>query len=142
MTENSKSTYFTGDDDILSLAKDVFKISRLKELLIREIRSKLLLKFSELQENQGTIGQLFKQVKIGEELIETNRIQFQFVKDCELLSMNTKNWQQGKVKFTIYISPVSKQMDEVNVEFYPEIMDERQPLETMQNGFQAMTSLK
>lgn len=142
MNENGKFTYVACDDDIISLSKDIFKTSRLKELLLRETRNKLLIKFSELQDNQGTIGQLLKQVKLGEEVVETNKIHFQFVKNCELLSMTNKNWQKGKIHVNLHISPISKQMDEVNVEFYPETIDEAKPLETVQNGLQTMTSLK
>ncbi|MGM3306988.1 KGK domain-containing protein [Anabaena sp. WFMT] len=140
---NNKYIPLNCEDDILSLGKDIFKISRFKELVIREIRENLMLQTcNSEQQSQGSIIQLFKTVQVGEEVININNIQFQFVKDCQLLIRGSKNWQVGKLKVQISISPLGKQADEVYIEFHSDKLDELLTLENLQHISKDMTYSK
>ncbi|WP_413173143.1 KGK domain-containing protein [Anabaena azotica] len=131
---NKKHISLNCDDDILSFQKDIFKINRLRELLIREIREKLMQPICNPQQQaQGAIIKSLKDIKISEEMIEINSIKFEFFKDCLLLRIGSKNWQNGKLKVQISISPQGKHTDEVYMEFYPDNLDELLPLENLQH---------
>ncbi|AFZ59726.1 KGK family protein [Anabaena cylindrica FACHB-243] len=140
---NNKYIPLNCGDDILSLGKDIFKISRFKELVIREIRENLMLQTcNSEQQSQGSIIQLFKTVQVGEEVIDISNIQFQFFKDCQLLIRGNKNWQTGKLKVQISISPLGKQADEVYIEFYSDELDEPLTLENLPQISKNMTYSK
>lgn len=140
---NNKYILLNCDDDILSLEKDIFKVSRFKELLIQKMREKLTLQLGNSQlQNQGTIIKCFKDMTIAEEFIEINSLEFQFFKDCQLLIISSKNWQPGKLKVEISISPIGKHKDEIRMEFYPNSWDEALPLENWQKSSKNMTYSK
>ncbi|MEA5550288.1 KGK domain-containing protein [Anabaena cylindrica UHCC 0172] len=140
---NNKYIPLNCEDDILSLGKDIFKISRFKELVIREVRENLILQICNSEQRpQGSIIQLFKTVQIGEEVIDINNIQFQFFKACQLLIRGSKNWQTGKLKVQISVSPLGQQADEVYIEFYSDELDELLALENLQHISKNMTYSK
>ncbi|MFM2064729.1 MAG: hypothetical protein RLZZ507_4400 [Cyanobacteriota bacterium] len=126
------------DDYILSFAKDIFKVSRFREMIVREIREKLTRQAGISQQTQKSIITVFKDMTIGEENIEINSIQFQLFKDCQLLSIGSKNWQTGKLKVQISVSPIGKHADEIHMEFYPDKLDELLPLDNLVNGSKNM----
>ncbi|MBD2294989.1 hypothetical protein H6G06_16240 [Anabaena sphaerica FACHB-251] len=123
------------DDYIVGFGKDIFKISRFRELVVQEIREKLMRQTSNTQQQaQVTIIKLFKDMTIAEENLEINSIQFQFFQDCQLLTIGSKNWQTGKLKVQISISPQGKHADEIYIEFYPDDSDKLLPLDSLGNG--------
>jgi hypothetical protein len=49
------------------------------------------------------------------------------------LRIGGKNWQKGKLKVKISISPQGQYTDEVYIEFYPDDLDELLALENLQH---------
>ncbi|MBV6624616.1 MAG: hypothetical protein KI793_17045 [Rivularia sp. (in: Bacteria)] len=60
MSDNIISIYLDCDNDVVSFEKETFKVSRLKELMIREVRKEAHYKNRKL----GTIPK-FQQITIG-----------------------------------------------------------------------------
>ncbi|MCJ8280753.1 MAG: hypothetical protein MJK14_12890, partial [Rivularia sp. ALOHA_DT_140] len=64
MNDNNISITLDCDDDVVSFEKDTFKVSRLKELTIRQVR-----RITDIQQNRNKncVHRLLKQINIGEE---------------------------------------------------------------------------
>jgi len=47
-------------------------------------------------------------------------MKFETIRDCEILKVNNKGWQKGKLNIEICISPDTNKPDKVNLKFFPE----------------------
>jgi hypothetical protein len=66
---------------MLSLAKDFFKISRFRDLLLRGIRARLMQRIrNNQQQSQGAIIKSLAHMEIAEEVTEINSINLSFSK--------------------------------------------------------------
>jgi hypothetical protein len=108
--------------------KDTFKISRLKELMIREARKKLQITTHKPNNQYGgyCINVCLREITIGEEKVNFDYIKFEITKNCQILQIDGKGWLKGKLNIEVCISPNDKtQLDKVNLKFFPE-----QPIES------------
>ncbi|MTJ12108.1 hypothetical protein FJR11_05755 [Anabaena sp. UHCC 0187] len=108
------------DDDIIQISKDSLTVGRLRELVINGIRGK---KSSYMGNNidiytRNCIDHL-RDFKIYDQDIYVDDLQFQMLKDCQLLRIGGKGWQTGKIKIKMSISPMKKYSDYVDLEFCP-----------------------
>lgn len=79
----------------------------------------------------------FHEVIIGEESIYFDYIKFEAIRDCQLLQVNNKGWQKGKINIEICISPEDKTLDKVNLKFFPEQPTEpKSPLDDIREMIQ------
>lgn len=125
MTMIKKNIPLNSDKYIISLDNDIFKVSRFKDIVLQNIRQKLMMQiFNAQQESGGTIIKLFKQINIANENIEISTIEFTFLKDCQLLYTGSDIWHQGKLKVAISLSPIGKHADQIYLEFLPYSADE------------------
>ncbi|MGB3650660.1 MAG: KGK domain-containing protein [Rivularia sp. (in: cyanobacteria)] len=126
MNDQNISFSLDCDDDVVLFEKDTFKVSRLKELTIREVKRKLksLMQRCKYQGLGQFMTDYFHEIIIGEEIINFDYIRFDTIKDCQILQINGKGWQKGKLNIEICISPKDNKLDKVNLEFFPE-----QPIE-------------
>ncbi|MEM7714650.1 MAG: KGK domain-containing protein, partial [Cyanobacteria bacterium P01_A01_bin.68] len=94
MNDKNISIILDCDDDVVLFEKDTFKVSRLKELMIREVR-----RITDIQQNRNKncVHRLLKQIKIGEESFNFYYIKFENTKNCQILQVNYKGWQNGKL---------------------------------------------
>ena len=115
MKDRNISISLDCDDDVVSFEKDTFKLSRLKELMIREVRK-------ETHYYHNHLGQTpkFSEIIIGEERVKFNYIKYEIIKECQILQINNKGWQKGKLNIEICISPKDNKLDKVNLEFFPQ----------------------
>ncbi|MEA5593617.1 KGK domain-containing protein [Rivularia sp. UHCC 0363] len=122
MNDKNVSISLDCDDDVVLFEKDTFKVSRLKELTIREVRKKIIIQIHDSTNKSGREGikSFLKTITIGEENLTFNYIQFETIKDCQILQVNGKGWQKGKLNIEICISPDTNKPDKVNLEFFPE----------------------
>ncbi len=127
MSDRNISITLDCDDDVVLFEKDTFKVSRLKELTRREVIKKFEKLMSRCKHN--TRGQFmtdfFQKIVIGEESLNFNYIKFETIRDCQILQVNNKGWQKGKLNIEICISPDVNKPDKVNLKFFPE-----QPIES------------
>ncbi len=120
MNDQNISISLDCDDDVVLFEKDTFKVSRLKELMIKEVK-----KETHYYHNHLGMIPKFREITIGEKRINFNYIKFEITENCQILQVNGKGWQKGKINIEICISPDGKtQFDKVNLEFFPE-----QPIE-------------
>ena len=114
------------DDDVVSFEQDTFKVSRFKELTIREVRKKILIQIHDSTKKYGGegINTLLRTITIGEENLKFSYIKFETIRDCQILQVNGKGWQKGKLNIEICISSDDSKLDKVNLKFFPE-----QPIE-------------
>lgn len=124
---NPKFTLLDCDDDVVLLERETFKVSRLKELCLQEIRNKFYRNIYNSQTKQPdiTVSSFFNHISFGGERIEFSEIQFNSVKDCQLLKIGGKGWQKGKLKIQIIVPPNLKNLTKVCLEFCPD-----EPIET------------
>ena len=130
------------DDDVVLFEKDTFKVGRLKELSIREVRQKVDKYYydSKTQQNGQSIIYFLRNIGVGEEVIDFSHFQYNCVKDCQLLQLsNMKGWEKGKLKIQIHISVNYNKSDKVCLEFYPdEPMEAESPLDELRKQIQTM----
>ena len=108
------------DDDIIQISTDSFTVSRLKELVIKGIKGKKPLNMgNNVELSFYTCISHLQNFKIYDQDINIDDLQFQIVKDCQILRIGGKGWQPGKIKIKMSISPRSKYSDYVDLEFCP-----------------------
>lgn len=114
------------DDDVVLLEKDTFKVSRLKELCIQGIDRKLSKYIYEpnTQRDSGCMRSFFQNIQLGQENLSFREIQFNAIKNCQLLKIDGKGWQRGKLRISICISPDINFPNKIFLEFCPD-----QPIE-------------
>ncbi|MBV6624617.1 MAG: hypothetical protein KI793_17050 [Rivularia sp. (in: Bacteria)] len=47
-------------------------------------------------------------------------IKFETTRECQIIQINGKGWQKGKLNIEICILPDSNKPDQVNLQFFPE----------------------
>ena len=124
-------------DDVVLFEKETFKISRLKQLIQEGINNKLSHYVYNSQTEQRThynVKTSLIGVAIIGEYISFNDIQFNSVKDCQILKIGTQGWQKGKLKINIHISPNGNNLAPVSLECYPDAPIEHKLLVEQSNG--------
>jgi hypothetical protein len=119
---NSKFTPLDCDDDVILLERDTFTVDRLKELSNQAIINKLNYSMNGGISNKYSTSALdfFSSLSLGEQKISFSEIQFNYLKDCQILKIGGKGWQKGKLKINICISPNAINPDKVCLEFCPD----------------------
>lgn len=115
-------------DDVIMLERETFKVSRLKQLVKEGIKNKLSNYIYDSQNNQRThynVNTLFTGIAVIGEYINFSNIQFNSVKECQILKIGGR-WQKGKLKMNIHISPNGNNLDPVTLEFYPDTSNEQE----------------
>ncbi|MEH2436361.1 MAG: KGK domain-containing protein [Nostoc sp.] len=129
------------DDDVVLLHKDTFKVSRLKELVREQICSKWE-KHSyydySTQKPKTQISEFFKQISFSQETMKIDQIKFDLTTDCQILKINGKGWQKGKLKIQIYISNATIDKYKLCLEFCSDEPEEPEsPLDDIRKMIQA-----
>ncbi|MGB6301788.1 MAG: KGK domain-containing protein [Rivularia sp. (in: cyanobacteria)] len=117
MSDNNLSISLDCDDDVVLFEKDTFKVSRLKELMITDVRQYL---DKPSYNYEYAPSDILQKITIGEQKINIDYIKFENTKDCQILQINNKGWQKGKLNIEICISPDEKKPDKVNLKFFPQ----------------------
>ncbi|CAD5975459.1 hypothetical protein PCC9214_04127 [Planktothrix tepida] len=95
------------DDDIVMLGKDTFTVSRLKELVDENMKSKLFAYNNVIANtNFAVVDFLCRNLKITDKSIELNLEEFRLVFpldgiDCQLLKLESRYWISGKIRFQV-----------------------------------------
>ena len=129
---NPKFTLLDCDDDVILLEKDTFTVRRFKELSNNEIRNKLNYSIYERSTKQpgANINNFFSRISLSGQDISLSEIQFNSIKDCQILKIGGKGWQKGKLKINVCISPQGRNLDKVCLEFCPdEQIEQESPLD-------------
>lgn len=112
------------DDDAILLEREILKVSRLKHLINEEIKTKLSHYVYDQKKEQRahyTVKTSLIGVAIVGEYISFTDIQFNSVKDCQILKVGGNGWQKGKLKINISIAPKGNNPNPVSLEFYPDV---------------------
>ena len=119
------------------LEKDTFKVSRLKELIMKEIGKKM--HSSNYLVGSRTIRQCLQRIDIGQEkYFDFKHIKFETSQNCQILQVNGKGWQKGKLNIEICISLDTNNSDKVNLELFPEEpIQTKSPLDDIREMIQA-----
>ena len=131
---NPKFTPLDCDDDVVLLERDTFKVSRLKELCLQEIGNKFYRNIYNRETKQPdiTVAHFFNHISFGGESISFSEIQFNSVKDCQLLKIGGKGWQKGKLKIQICREYSNGTHYKVCLEFCPdEPIEQESPLDDL-----------
>ncbi|MBD2559205.1 MULTISPECIES: KGK domain-containing protein [Nostoc] len=109
------------EDDVIFFNKDTFKVSKLRELVIREIANKWHQKVCsyKAQISDVSVGNLFGNIPARDESIPVTEFQLHAVKECQVLQSG-KNWQKGKLEIRISIYPNSHKANNLYLQFYPD----------------------
>ncbi|WP_414621042.1 KGK domain-containing protein [Calothrix sp. CCY 0018] len=110
MKDTNISISLDCDDDVVLFEKDTFKVSRLKELMRREV-------IKETHFYHNHLGQTpkFSAITIGEETVKFNYIKYEIIKDCQIIQVNNQGWQKGTLNIEICISTDVKKPDKINL---------------------------
>lgn len=109
-------------DDVISFEKDTFKVSRLRELVIREFINKWHQEICiyKTKIHHGSVGNLFGSISAGDESIAFSEVKLNAVKDCQVLKTDGKGWQKGKLEIRLSIYPNSNKLNNLVIEFRPD----------------------
>ncbi|MEH2095094.1 KGK domain-containing protein [Nostoc sp.] len=109
-------------DDVILFENYTYKVSKLRELVIRQVIKKWHQKISTYtsQINNDSVGSLFGSISAGDEFIPFSEIKLNAVKDCQVLTIDGKGWQKGKLEIKIIIYPNSHNPNNVCLEFHPD----------------------
>ncbi|MBD2504001.1 KGK domain-containing protein [Anabaena azotica] len=109
-------------EDVVLLDKDTFTVTRLREVILRQIISKWRQEIcvNKTSFTNGSVGSLFHSISTGDSLIPFNEIRLNAVKECQLLKVGGKGWQKGKLNIRLFIYPNSDKINHLNLEFYPD----------------------
>ncbi len=124
---NGKLIPLDCDDDVVLFEKDTFKVGRLKELAIREIRKKLVNHIYEdsAHNKRGVyIPDFFDHIFLSEQRLDFREVQYNSFKNCQILKIGGKSWQKGQLNIKICITPKRNLADKVCLEFYPDEPDQ------------------
>ena len=124
---NGKLIPLDCDDDVVLFEKDTFKVGRLKELAIREIRKKLsnhIYKDSAPDKRGDYIPAFLNHIFMSEQRLEFSEVQYNSFKNCQILKIGGKGWQKGQLNIKICIKVNGNQPDKVCLEFYADEPDE------------------
>ena len=77
--------------------------------------------YDQNNKQQGTnIKYFFSCISLSGQDISLSEIQFNSIKDCQILKIGGKGWQKGKLKINVCISPQGRNLDKVCLEFCPD----------------------
>lgn len=109
-------------DDVILFEKDTYKVSRLRELVIRQFIKKWHQEICtyKTQLTNDSVGSLFANISAGEDSIPFSELKLNAVKDCHLLKIDGQGWQKGKLEIHIFIYPNSNRRNILVIEFYPD----------------------
>lgn len=109
------------DDDVIQIATDSFTVAKLKELVIIGILEKKPSYLgNNININTGNCIEYLGNFRIYYQDIHVDDLQLQITKNCQLLRIGCKNWQKGKIKIKMSISPRGKYSASVDLEFCPD----------------------
>ncbi len=110
------------DDDVILLENDTYKVSKLRELVIRQIIKKWRQEICtyKTQIKNDSVGSLFGSISAGDESILFSEIKLNAVKYCQVLKIDGNGWQKGKLEILISIYPNSNKLNNLVFEFYPD----------------------
>lgn len=119
---NAKFTPLDCADDVVLLERETFKVSRLKELCLPEIGNKFCIYIynSKTKQPDMPVANFVNHTSFGGESISFSEIQFNSIKDCQLLKIGGKGWQKGKLKIKICRGYSNGNHHKVCLEFCPE----------------------
>ncbi|HYX14451.1 MAG TPA: KGK domain-containing protein [Nostoc sp.] len=108
-------------DDVILFENDTYKVSKLRELVIRQFIKKWRQEICtyKTQINNDSVGSLFGSISAGNESIPFSEIKLNAVRDCQVLKVDGKGWQKGKLEIKIFIYPNSHKPNNVCLEFHP-----------------------
>lgn len=95
------------DDDIVMLGKDTFTVSRLKELMAENMKSRLFQKDLDYKQDYVVLASsLCNNLKITDKSIELKLNEMRLVFppkgiDCQLLKLQSGKWISGKIRFQV-----------------------------------------
>ncbi len=130
---NSIFTPLNCDDDVILLERDTFTVGRFNELSNHEIKRKLDYSiYNQSTKQQGTnIKYFFSHISLSGQDISLSEIQFNSIKECQILKIGSKGWQKGKLKINICISTPGRNLEvKALLEFCPdELIEPESPLD-------------
>ncbi|MEH2242046.1 KGK domain-containing protein [Nostoc sp.] len=108
-------------DDVIIFNKDTFKVSKLRELIIREVINNWRQEVCKYKTQilDASVGNLFSNIRARDESIPVSEFKLNAVKDCQFIQSG-KNLQKGKLEIRISIYPNSHKQNNVCLEFYPD----------------------
>ncbi|RAM48268.1 KGK family protein [Mastigocladus laminosus UU774] len=109
-------------DDVILLGKDTFKVSRLKELIEKQIRHRLQRRVYESNSLEPGVSmlELFNLISLGEHHIKLSEIQFNYVINCQVLRISSEGWRKGKLNIEVCILSLNPNLNQIYLEFHPE----------------------
>ena len=128
-------------DDVILFENDTYKVSKLRELVIRQFIKKWTQEIwtYKTQIKNDLVGSLFGNISVGYDSIPFSEIQLNAVKDCQVLKIDGKGWQKGKLEIRISIYPNTNQLNNLVLEFYPDEFIEREsPLDEIRKMIESL----
>lgn len=112
------------DNDIVMLGKDTFTVSRLKELMTENMKTRIFSK--NLNSGNNSLADYLSQdLKLTDKSIELKLNEFRLVFtpkgiDCQLLQLKSGQWISGKIRFQVDSVYLPKSTVNVELEFSPD----------------------
>ncbi|BAB72971.1 KGK domain-containing protein [Anabaena sp. FACHB-709] len=101
-------------DDVILIGYDAFKVSRLKELIVGQIRSK----WDKGTYNQATqkfdgyVRDLLRNISLGDnQYIPIKEIEYKLSIQCQVLKVGNKSWKTGQININIFVISDYKKPD-------------------------------
>ncbi|AKG22376.1 KGK domain-containing protein [Calothrix sp. 336/3] len=117
-------------DDVILFANDAYKVSRLKEIIERQIRGKLQRRMYESSslEPGASMLEFLSQISLGKQVINLMEVQHHYMIHCQILKVGSQGWERGKLRIEVCTSPINSHLNQIYLEFAPEEIVEYDPL--------------
>ncbi|MBV6623695.1 MAG: KGK family protein [Rivularia sp. (in: Bacteria)] len=109
-------------DDVVLLGEDTFKVSQIEQLIQKNIKEKLQRHIYEYNSFHpgASMLEFFNSIPIGKTNIDLAEIKHEYIQNCQVLRINGRGWEKGKLKIEIIILPTNNSDKQVYVKFIPD----------------------
>lgn len=109
-------------DDVVLLGEDTFKVSRIEQLIEKNIKEKLQRNIYEYNSFHpgASMLEFLSSFPIGKTEIDLAEIKYEYIKHCQVLRINGKGWEVGKLNIVIHILPINNYETQTYLKFFPD----------------------
>jgi hypothetical protein len=123
---NKQFILLDNDDDVILINEDSFKLSKLKQIVSKEIGIKMDTTRIYITDNKGQpfygdlISSFLERIIPSINSNTFNLMELNYFTDCQILKTNGKGWQKGQIKIQIRIFRDRGIRYEIDLSFCPE----------------------
>ncbi|MDY6897087.1 MAG: KGK domain-containing protein [Cyanobacteriota bacterium] len=109
-------------DDVVLLAEDTFKASKIEQIIKENIKEKLQRNIYEYNSFHpgASILDFFSSIPINNNKIDLAEVKYEYTKNCQVLRSSGQGWEKGQLKVEIRILPANNYENQIYLKFIPD----------------------